>query len=350
MLTGILLGLCAATAQSLSYLFLRVFVVRFRGSTLPLLVMSHLIMGALSMAMLPFIWPASMPPAGQLLPPLLGASLYYMAAQAFLFVALRHTDASRVSPLLGLKIVILTGLSMLMLHQHYSLIQWTAVLLCLASAMILNGSGGGLGLKTIGVILLVCTGYSLSDINIKQLIDCFAYLDLLHSSLLSVCLSYVVCGAVSVMALVWIRPSSRVMWMQTVPFALMWFVAMLFLFACFQIIGVVYGNIVQSTRGLISICLGSLISAAGFVHLERKITRGVLYRRAAAALIMLLAIALFYAGTILKRVVQAREQTSNQAGISFHVQSFVQTGADRLIANPALPKSESEARPCTPAM
>lgn len=297
MFYGILIGLCAAASQSISYLFLRMFVLRFRGNTLRLLMLSHIMMGGLSLALLPLVWPKTMPPAATFAPSLMGAALYYLAGQAFLFVAIRNTDASRVSPLLGLKIVLLTLLSMVLLDQHFSPTQWTAILLCVASALILNGSGGSLGLRTIGLILLICTGYSLSDINIQRLIGSFAYLDLIHSSLLSVCLVYIICGLASLIALVFLRHSSRSMWLHAIPFALTWFVAMLFLFACFQCIGVVFGNIVQTSRGVISIAMGSLIASAGFVHLERKVSRGVLIRRAAAALVMGLSIALFYAGT-----------------------------------------------------
>jgi len=84
------------------------------------------------------------------------------------------------------------------------------------------------------------------------------------------------------------------MWVRAVPFAVTWFAAMLFLFGCFARIDVVYGNIVQSTRGLMSIGLGALVAAAGFERLERRVDRGVLLRRLGAALLMTGAIVLFY--------------------------------------------------------
>lgn len=50
--------------------------------------------------------------------------------------------------------------------------------------------------------------------------------------------------------------------------------AMFFLFGCFGTIGVVYGNILQSLRGVISILVGFLIARMGFVSLEEKVGRG----------------------------------------------------------------------------
>ena len=80
------------------------------------------------------------------------------------------------------------------------------------------------------------------------------------------------------------------------PFSAIWLVAMLLLFATFAIIGVVFGNIVQSSRGIISILIGYLVAAAGHQHLEQKVAHGVLARRIAAAALLSLAIALLSLG------------------------------------------------------
>jgi len=73
-----------------------------------------------------------------------------------------------------------------------------------------------------------------------------------------------------------------------------WLGAMLLLFGCFQVLNdVVWGNILQSTRGLISMVLGAAVAGAGMVHLEKKVARGIFWRRMAAALLMSAAIALY---------------------------------------------------------
>ena len=71
---------------------------------------------------------------------------------------------------------------------------------------------------------------------------------------------------------------------------------MLLLFGCFQAVDVVFGNILQSTRGLISIVLGAGLAGAGMVHLEKKVSRGVFWRHMAAAMLMSAAIVLYAKG------------------------------------------------------
>jgi hypothetical protein len=68
------------------------------------------------------------------------------------------------------------------------------------------------------------------------------------------------------------------------------------LFACFGLIGVVHGNIVQSTRGLISIGIGYLLARAGHAHIEERVSRATMLRRVVAGVLMLLAVALFTLG------------------------------------------------------
>ena len=295
MLIGILLGLSAAFFQSLSYLFSGHFVRTFRGNMAELLVLAHVTMGGFSLLLLPTALPETMPAVGVYAGPLLGGVLMYVAGQLGLFMALRCTDASRVSPLLGLKLPILTMISIVFLQRHYSAVQWLAVGICLLAAFLLNRSGGrisGIGLTW---ILAACLGYCLSDLNIRLLVERLrgTGLTLFQASLLGACLSYLLCGALAVAFLPvvsWRRPAY---WRVAVPFALAWYGGMLSLFACFGAIGVVFGNIVQSTRGLLSVILGALVARAGYAHLETSISRSVLLRRLAAAVLMILAIVLF---------------------------------------------------------
>lgn len=65
---------------------------------------------------------------------------------------------------------------------------------------------------------------------------------------------------------------------------------------CFSRIGVVFGNIVQSTRGVISVLLSAAVGAAGLVLVEEKATGARLLWKAGAALAMGGAIALYYLG------------------------------------------------------
>jgi hypothetical protein len=278
----------------LSYIFSRLYVMRHPGAFLRLMVLGHLVMGALSLAMLPFLHLDHLPPLGQYVWPLVGASGFYLLGQAGLFYVLRHVEASRISPLLGLKIAMLAIITAAFLRDcpAPTPLQWLAVALSVAAAFALNSTGGKLPARIVAGLLLTCLTYSLSDINIRYLIlglgggtsGVFA----------AVAFCYLLCGVAALAALPWAGAHQRGDWRLAVPWAVSWLGAMLLLFGCFQTLNdVVWGNILQSTRGLISMVLGAAVAGAGMVHLEKKVARGIFWRRMAAALLMSAAIALY---------------------------------------------------------
>lgn len=301
MFLGILLGLCAATLQSTSYLASRIFLSRNPNASIPLMAISHTVMGMISAVMLCFIWPDKAPPWNRIVIPLIGMSAFYIIAQIALFWALKYTAASRASPLLSLKVFILALLSLFFWSTTLSLQQWVAVFLSVLAAFILNGSGGSIPGKAISGIMVACFGYALSDISIRTLVVEFSELGLFYGSVITVCLNYSLCGTVSLLAFRFLPiPNLSVtrkrMWADALPFTVTWFFAMFFLFACFGSIGVIFGNIVQSTRGIISILMGWLISHLGHIHLEEKVERSVFIPRIFAGIMMFGAIVLFYLG------------------------------------------------------
>jgi uncharacterized membrane protein len=304
MIAGVLTGLGAAGCQSLSYILGKRVVRDRAGGSVRLLVYAHAWMGLFSLLALPWLWPGAMPPARALAWPLAATTLFYLGGQASLFKALARSDASRVSPLLGLKIVLLALISALALGATFSGAQWTAVGIAALAAVCLSRAGGALPKASLGWILLACANFSLSDLHIKMLVDLLQSPaggpGLVRASAFGAGLSYALSGLFAGGAFcLWrarLRPADRALWRGSLPFALAWFAAMFFLFTTFGLIGPVYGNIVQSTRGLISTGLGFLLARAGFVHLEARVgPRAWLYRAGAAAL-MIGAIALFGLG------------------------------------------------------
>jgi drug/metabolite transporter (DMT)-like permease len=251
-------------------------------------------MGLASFICLPLVLPTPRPDWRAFAGPLLACSLFYAVGQAALFMALKRSDASRISPLLGVKLVVLAVITSVWQHQTYSAPQWAAVFLAVAAAWVLNRTGGALRGQSIAWILLACVGYSLSDLNIRGLVACFASLRLFHASALSTLLCYAFLGACCLPFLPLLKNEPRHAWRQAAPFAGAWLLGMLCLFACFGSIGVVFGNIVQSTRGLISVALGAAIAHAGHHDLEAHADTSVLLRRILAAAMMLAAIALFH--------------------------------------------------------
>ena len=293
MVLGILTGLLAASFQAAAYVFSRQFMVRFNKSSLDLLALSHIIMGVISITALPFLWLDSMPEYQTFMVSLFGATLFYFAGQAFLLLAIQKVEASRVSPLLGLKILILALISFFILNQPLNGLEWLAVAISVFAAIMLNWTGGRIPLWSLVFVLLACFGYSLSDINIKMLVANFQEAGIVRASLLAVALSYTLSGFISLLLLPFLSGVTKSMWRVALPYSLSWLAGMVFLFACFGLIGVVLGNIVQSSRGIISILFGVALAYAGHQHLESKVAAGILWRRIAAAALMMTAIILY---------------------------------------------------------
>ncbi len=295
MFAGILFGLLAAIFQSISYLCTRVFIKHHKTDIGILLVLSHIIMGIISAPLAFFLWPENMPEFSSYMLNLFGSSGFYLLGQFFLFSALIKSEPSRVSPLLGIKVIILALISFFFLHQYLSITQWAAVIICSFSVFLLSNSGKKIQRSSFIFVLLACLGYCLADINIKALLDHFKHLELFHGAVFCTSLCYILCGLAGIPFLLLHRNNaSRNTWLYSLPFALSWMLSMICLFSCFALVGIVFGNILQSTRGIISIVFGYLIAHLGFVRLETKITRTVFIKRILAALLMTASIVLFY--------------------------------------------------------
>ena len=291
---GILFGLGAALCHSLSYLFSRLFVIRRSDAVIRLLVASHLIMGVISLVLLPFAWSPELPALGEYWLPLLGSSLFYLAGQAGLFYLVTDTDSSRIAPMLGFKIVVLAVVCVLFMGQHLAGRQWIAVGLSVMATLALSQSGGAMPFRTILWLAATCTAYSRSDLSIAAVGKALAPLSPLHASIVGVCFSYILSGVVVLALLPW-TGGARVLadWTYALPFAIAWLLAMVCLYACFGLVGPIYGNILQSTRGIISIVIGVYLAKLGMEHLEQRVSRIVLLRRVGAAVLMCVAIWLF---------------------------------------------------------
>ena len=303
MILGILAGLMMAVCQSLSYLFSRRYVIRAGHNNRELVALAHVWMGVMALAIVPFLWSPAAPPLTSILCPLVGTAVFYLLGQVGLFSALRRTDASRVSPLLGLKILILAGITAvgfhapalrdLLLLKPVTILQWVAVVASVGAALMLNEAGGRLTAGAAAGILCTCVGYSLSDLSIGVLVERLAVMGKLRGAMYGCCLTYLLTAVIglAVMPRGCVRVPAK--WRLALPVAVFWLLAMFFLYLTFKMIGVLFGNIVQATRGLFSIGLGALVAHWQLHHLESKVPRDVLWRRVAAAVLMFLAIAAF---------------------------------------------------------
>lgn len=291
-LSGIGFGLGAAACQSLAYIFTRRFVGRTGGTPALLLIASHLLMGAGSLLLLPVLAPHPLPAFTTYALPLAGAAAFYLVAQLGLFHVLRQVESSRVAPLLGLKVLVLAGLAVGLTRQELHPLQWVAVGLSAAAAWLLNEAGGRLPGRCLAVLggTIVC--YCLSDLSIGMLMKRLQ--DVRPSpALTGAAMTYILCALLTLPFAFRRELRQPRLWALAAPFAAAWFGAMCLLYACFGLVGVVFGNIVQSTRGILSVVIGWSLARLGHTHLESHVSRRVFWRRATGALLMLAAVALY---------------------------------------------------------
>lgn len=318
MLAGILLGLAAASLQSLSYIASGAFVRTYHSASLALLTRGYVIMGLLAALALPLAWPSGPVPAfGEYAIPMVLCTVFCLFGQAGLFLALQTTEASRVSPLLSLKILMLAGLSLALGLERYTSVQWIGIALSLGAAFLLGKAGKAVPVRGYLWLLFTCASYAASDYFIRVQFPLFTpHMPFVRASVVITLLSYVVGGLFGLLALPFAGRFPRRVWTHyALPFALAWLGAMMFLFACFGLIGVVHGNIVQSTRGLISIGIGYAVARAGHAHIEVRVDRATMFRRALAGALMLLAVVLFSLGAARKESGGGLSETSGHATI-----------------------------------
>ena len=145
LLPGLVAGISAAALSALSYLISRHHGNRAGGGSLRLLVLGHMVMGLICLPAAWAIRPATLPEMARWLPPLLGSTGCYLAGQGIVFATLKRMPASRLAPLLGLKIVMLAGIVSLLPGEPLDSVQWLAVGLSATAAAMLQHSYAAAG-------------------------------------------------------------------------------------------------------------------------------------------------------------------------------------------------------------
>jgi len=300
---GVAAGLAAALASAVSYLVSRHHGNRAGGGSTRLLVLGHAVMGLACLPAGCWLAPAEWPASGGWLGPLAGSVGCYLAGQAAVFAALKQTAASRIAPLLGLKLVMLATLVSFLPGDGLDGRQWLAVAVSVGAAGLLL-RGGALPPAALAAVLAACLGFAVSDLCIVALIDALQPaathsglpMSRLQAGTLAMAVTYVACGAVAAVALAiepGIRPRDRQDVIAAAQYAAAWLGSMVALYACFGLIGAVFGNVLQATRGVMAIAIGALLARAGWHDLEERVDRATFLRRLAAAGLMVFAILLY---------------------------------------------------------
>lgn len=300
---GIAAGLAAAFFSSVSYLVSRHHGTRSSGGSRRLLVISHVLMGCLCAPVAVVLFPAEASPAvivsrAVWLPCLISTGAYF-AGTSCVFRLLTRADASRLSPLLGLKIVALALIVTLVMRQPLGSQQWLAVGLCTAAAIVLQRGGSGLPARSLGLLVVGCFCFAAADLGIVALIDGLQKqlpVSRLHAGTLAMTITYAL-GGLIVLPLAFAEARRRPLTFDDLraggQYAAAWLTAMVALYACIGAVGVVLSTILQSTRGLISVVIGAVLARRGWHALESRVDRSLFIQRVIAAVLMSAAIAVY---------------------------------------------------------
>lgn len=294
MFLGIMAGFCAAFLQAISYLCSRFFILRHDNSSASLVIYSQLVMGGISLLTLPFVSLGSLFASPLTLWGWMAVWLVTITAGQFaFFAAIRQIEASKISSLLGLKIIVLAIIYVVILGGRLNFWQYLAIALSAGAALAMNWSGGARlpvrGLAWLGVALVT---YCFADIAETHLVLLVNGPNHVSDGIAIATVCYGLLGLATLPALKFCKRDWRML-RDSVPFALAWLYSMTALFVCFAGLGTVFGNVVQASRGVISVGMGVILVFFGATQIESPASRQVWVRRLLAACLMALAIVIY---------------------------------------------------------
>ncbi|MBR7107067.1 MAG: hypothetical protein IKC89_01495 [Lentisphaeria bacterium] len=299
MFWGVTLGVATALMQSCSYLASAAFISRHR-SAFKLLISSQLFMGVCSTVLLPFFITEDLVRIAK-------GGWWYLAAwvtmfflgQAGFFISQKYIESSRLASLLGLKILVLSAFWMIFNAKMLNYLQVIGVILGVAAAFAMNWSGSRrLHWKGIAALAVTLVCYSLTDLSETAMVHLADQGNVVKAGITITLFCYTVLGICTLPFAVktgW----SWTMQKDSAPFAVIWLGSQMTLLICFGMVGPVFGNVIQSTRGLFSVLLGVLVCCLGISGGEKQVSAVMWLRRGFAALLMLVSIVCFSFGKII---------------------------------------------------
>lgn len=295
MFFGILGGLVAALINSADYLFSARFLIYYK-SPVRLLVFSSVLMMLISLPSAFFLVPFStIPCLWKFLAETALASTFFLIGQGSFFAAMRFFEASRLSSLLGLKILVLSAIFMLS-GNFLNLWQLLAVCIAAAAAVMFNWAGSKpVPWQGWALLLSTLVGFSLTDMvetSLVRQIHEYSSFSQLRSALATVPLLYSALGILLLPGLFFYKPDKDQL-IKSFPHAILWLVSQVFLLSCYAAVLPVFGNVILATRGIFSVIAGAMLPLFGLAALDSRIPVKLWIRRIAAAVMMLGAIALY---------------------------------------------------------
>lgn len=296
-LLGIAAGLLSAVLQSCGYVASALFLKRHDGNAREMLAYTQFVQGLVSVPLFFALVPAEALTDARIWL----ANLYWLSiftiTQFSMFYTQKTVEPSKIATWLGLKIAVLAVLTAIWPLNGESVCawQWLAIAITISAAFVLNASGGmRIGRK--GALSLIVFILVASLCDRQQVVIMREFQDhgatMLKSALLTLSLGYwtfglaalgyiiskVVRGEPFALAAVKLRDSS--------PFAFFWFTAMISIYFCYGELGPVFGNVVQSTRAVISVGIAFLACKLLKAGVEQSVGLSLWLRRLAAAILM----------------------------------------------------------------
>lgn len=259
---GIILGFVAAFWQAANYAFTKDAQEKHSLRGIRLLIAVHVFMGIIMLV--PFLWlghyryvsPETLWHGFLFIAP-------YLLGQYFSNRAIALSDSSIVSPLLTLKIPIMAVMAFFMIGQHFAAQHYLSIAMIMALGFYFSSLSGRLRLGPLACVLCCCASYCYSDINMvlfmRHLESRWGVARVFDQVLILGTFQYVCCLIPSLpffaVRRMELRPAQ--VW-QGRWIAISWLVSGMCFVACFNLAGVVEGNIIQSLRSVIGVVIAYL--------------------------------------------------------------------------------------------
>ena len=288
---GIFFGVISALLMSGSYVFSRSYL-RKHHDPVKLAVFAQLTILPWGIALLiySFLF-LEIPRDNRFFLYLSGECTFFLVAQTSFFMVLKKLEATRASSLLGLKIMAL-ALITLLLGNELNMMRWIAIFLCTLAAVGMNFSGGRIGFSTVFWLAMAVFFYAVCDICITGMVRMMPGKNMLMNSVCVMGFTYTGIGLLVLPGLLKYKPAVSE-FKDTFWYSVFYFGSILFLMACFGLLGVVFGSIIQAGRGIFSILLGLALLRSGIEKNEPQVSRRIWVRRSCMAVLMITAMVLY---------------------------------------------------------
>ena len=254
---GLALGFFGACSQAANYAFTKDCVEKYHLQGIRQLIAVHILMFA--MVIIPFFvfeyWRFF---SLQTVIYCLCIIIPYLLAQYLMIRALTIADSSIISPLLTIKVPILALISVLCFEQTFSHLQLLCVTVIICLGFYFSSLSGQIKLGPLCLIALACTCFSTSDIAMTLFMKTLPAARF-HQISAGIAYEYFAC-AVFALPLMFYKPlniHTKEVW-QTKWIGLAWMLSMIGIVGCFNLAGVVEGNIIQTLRSVIGVIIAYL--------------------------------------------------------------------------------------------